>query len=43
MSRLTAIALLVIYAAYLYFQLGSHAEMFAGTSGGEMRGGACRV
>jgi len=39
MSRLTAIALLIIYAAYLYFQLGSHAEMFAGTSGDEEEGG----
>lgn len=30
MSRLTAIALLVTYAGYLYFQLWSHSDLFGG-------------
>ena len=41
MSRLTAIAILGVYAGYLYFQLGSHAEMFAASSSGAGGDGAC--
>lgn len=28
LSRLTAVALLVVYASYLVFQLGTHADIF---------------
>ena len=48
MSRITAVALLVVYACYLYFQMGSHSEMFSAPApGGEPLGarthtwGAC--
>lgn len=30
LSRLTAIALLVVYSSYLVFQLGTHHDMFGG-------------
>jgi calcium/proton exchanger cax len=30
LSRLTAIALLVVYGSYLVFQLGTHHDMFSG-------------
>lgn len=34
MSRMVAVALLGVYGAYLYFQLGSHSEMFNEGAGG---------
>lgn len=32
LSRLVAVALLLLYAAYLYFQLGTHAEFIMAPS-----------
>ncbi|GBF90059.1 calcium proton exchanger protein [Raphidocelis subcapitata] len=40
MSRITAVALLVVYFCYLYFQMGSHSEMFSGPQPGAGNGGA---
>jgi Ca2+/H+ antiporter len=44
MSRITAVALLVVYACYLYFQMGSHSEMFSAPApGGEPRSAHARA
>ncbi|KAI8474626.1 MAG: calcium/proton exchanger [Monoraphidium minutum] len=39
MSRMTAVALLVVYAGYLFFQLGSHSDLFGGPEEEDEEGG----